>query len=459
MASCFDTIIGLSDRDCDCFATGRPDGSGLLTQQKLSWEFQKFTCPDTPPSPFTLTTTFNLPTDDPEANIQLFAGTALEKDVDFTITGANQITITTPVPGQVYQVWYLATIQAVLSVAEYTQSDSGLYITDLLPEEEIAGMESCDETIWDLLVKARQTAIREFQAALNTTMVRRFQVKQETFEGFIGEARGAQYMTTTPVYAGIRIRTNAVRSGYLKIKRILALFEATGTISCTIYNKDGIAVSPAFDIDTAANGRAVTDVNITLPLLGDFESEQDYFLVYTYNAANKPKLNLTVCGCGTNKFTPHTDVNNYPVAAKYTGKNAWHNWILVGGWQQDDLDFSSASDQVSTYMNGLALEVEVGCDIAEGLCNMLGNFDSNQYAMSSAMAIQRKAAAYLVKRRRSASTPNRNNLVMTKGLQEQVAEWEGDFAEIMQFLTTNIPSTANDCLECKARTQLTGIFG
>lgn len=458
MANCFDTIIGLSDRDCDCFTTGRPDGSGVLTQQKLSWQYEKFTCPDIPPDPFTITTTFNLPVGDPEATIQLFAGSALEMGADFTVTGAKEITITTPVPGQVYQIWYLATIQTTLAVAEYTQSDSGLYITDLLPEEEIDGLQGCDDTLWDLMVKARQVAISEFQAALNTTMTRRFKVKRQTFSGFVGEPKGAQYMATTPVYAGIRIRTNPIRSGYLKIKRIMAMFEATGTISCTIYNKAGVAVSPSFNVSTLAGQRAVTDINMTLPLLADFETEQDYFLVYAFNPANKPKLNLTVCGCGINKFTPVTDVNNYPVLTDYTENRSWHNFFMCGGWEQDDLNFDNSPDQVAVYMNGLALEVEAGCDMAQGLCSMLGSFSANQYAMSVAMAIQRKSAAWLVKRRRSSSVPNRNNLIITEGLKADLERWEGEFAEIMQFLTSNIPANANDCLDCRARTTVQSIL-
>ena len=458
MADCFDTIIGLSDRDCDCFTTGRPDGSGVVVSQRQGWEFEKFTAGDSPTSPFVITTTYNLPTDDPEANIQVFAGVSLIQGTDYTITGTKQISITTPVPGQVYQVWYLANIQSSLSVSEYSESDSGLYITDLLPEEEINGLQSCDETIWNLMVKARTNAIREFQAALNTTMTRRWNLKKSTFEGFVGDAKGAQYMDTTPVYAGIRIRTNPLRSGYLKIKRIMAMFEATGTISATIYDQHGTAVTPSFNINTTAGGRAITTVNIELPLLGDFEQEQDYFLVYEYSGANRPKLNLTTCGCGGSKFTPFRDVNNYPVNGNYSGKQAWQNFILIGGWQQDDLDFDSADDQVSIYMNGLSLEIETGCDMAKGLCSMLSGFDSNQYAMSAAMAIQRRAAAWLVKRRRSSSSPNRNNLVLTDGLKAQLAEWEGEFAEIMQFLSSNIPATANDCLECKPKTKLSSIL-
>lgn len=458
MADCFDTIIGLSDRDCDCFSAGRPDGSGAVVSQRQAWEFEKFDAGDSPASPLILTTEYNLPTDDPEAKIQLFAGSSLIQGTDYTITGAKEITILTPVPGQVYQIWYLANIQSSQAVAEYSVSDSGLYITDLLPEDEIAALTSCDGTIWDELVKARSIAIKEFQATLNATMSRRYQLTRQTFEGFIGEAKGAQYMATTPVYAGLRIRTNPLRSGYLKIKRIMSLFEATGTISATIYNGAGEAVSPSFNIATQAGARAITEVNIELPLVQDFEEEQDYFLVYAFNASNKPKLNLLSCGCN-GSISQIRNVENYPVATNYTGRHGWHNFILVGGWEQDDLDFENADDEVSIYMNGLSLEIEVGCDMAKGLCTMLSGFGSNPYAMSAATAIQRRAAAWLINRRRRSSYPNRNDLIMTDELKDDLRTWEGEFAEIMQFLSTNIPATSNDCLECKPRTKLASILG
>jgi hypothetical protein len=34
-------------------------------------------------------------------------------------------------------------------------------------------------------------------------------------------------------------------------------------------------------------------------------------------------------------------------------------------------------------MNGLSLEIEVGCDTAAGLCGMVETFGANPYAMSS----------------------------------------------------------------------------
>lgn len=461
MADCFSNIVGLSDRDCDCFSTGRPDAPVSSTVNRQSWQYQKFTAPDAPPDPYTLTTTYDLPEDE-EAHVQLFAGGALQAaGVDFTVTGARQITITTPIPGQVYQIYYLATAAVETDTPAYSESASGLFITDLLPEEEVAALAGCDKTLWDMMTKARSIAVKEFQAAMNTTLARRYKPKFPTFSGNIGESKGTDYLGAGSTYAGLRIRTNGMRSGYLKIKRILSLFEATGSVNVTLYNVHGTVVVPSFSITTAAGGRVANSVSIDLPLLGDFEAEQDYFLVFEYDAANRPKLNKINCGC-SRAFSPTLSVSTYTpqghdpyqVSGKYryTGANAWHNFLMIGGWQGDSVaNFYDAPDTVTQYMNGLCLEVEIGCDIVEGLCAMVSTFGANEYAMSVATAIQRKAAAWLLDRRLSSSLPNRASAVNRDQLTANVRKWEGEFAEIVAYLSANIPATGHDCFECIPR--------
>lgn len=462
--------MGLSDRDCDCFSDGRPDTATTASQNRLTWTFQKFTAPDSPPDPYALTVTYDLPTGAAqEAGIQLFSGgQLLTLDTDFSVSGAKEITVTTPVPGQVYQIYYLASVPETVSIPAYTESDSGLYLTDLLPEEEVAALAGCDKTLWDMYQKAREIAIKEFKAALNTTIARRYQPKLPAFRGSIGETTG-DYLTAATDYAGVRIRTNGMRSGYLKITRIMALFQATGSVTVTIYDRSGTVVVPAFSIATSAGGKAITTVDINLPLLGDFQSQQDYFLVYEYDAANKPRQNKIACACNRNfsptlsasAFTPlgydaHDRRRGQP---RHTGGQAWHNYIMLGGWTGDSVsDFSDAPDTVTQYLNGLVLDIEIGCDMTAGLCGMVESFGANEYAMSAAMAIQRRAAAWLVNRRYSSSLPNRANAVNRDELLAQARKWEAEYAEIVSYLSANIPESAHDCYECVPRVRTGSIL-
>ncbi len=468
MADCFQTVIGLSDRDCDCFETGRPDSAVNSTQLRSDWAFLRVTAPENPSDPYTITTPYDLP-EDADKHIQLFSGGQLQiNGIDFTVTGAKEITILLPIPFQVYQLYYLANIPTTVSTPAYSQSDSGLFITDLLPEEEIAALASCDQTLWDLMEKSRSIAIKEFRAALGATLTRRYDPKFSAFDGNIGETKHTGYLASAKSYAGVRIRTNGMRSGYLKITNILALFETTGTVNITIYDSAGTVVVPSFPITTVGGGKSVTPVDITLPLLGDFEHEQDYFIVYSYSGANRPALNKTYCGCDR-AFTPVTDVNTFTPAGydpafssakhQYRGRYAWHNFIMLGGWEGDSVSgFSDAPDQVTEYMNGLCLQIEVGCDMARGLCGMVQTFGANEYAMSVATAIQRRAAAYLVERRLRSSQPNRANAVNRDELAKSAATWMAEFSEIVQWLSQNLPATSLDCFECKPRIKTAGIL-
>lgn len=466
MADCFQTIIGLSDRDCDCFKDGRPGGV-ISAGAREAWYTESFNCPEDQADPFVIETAYDIPTDHSIVALQVFGeGTLLELDNDFTVDAIRQITIGAPTPGATYQILYFTTIS---TAPAYTESQSGLYITDLLPEEEIAGLAKCDQTLWSLMGKARDIAIKEFRAALNATLTQRYKPKHETFKGFLGENKGADVLTTSKTRAGIRIRTAGIRSGYLRITRIMSMFQASGTVQITIYKGYLINEStgemelevavPAFDITTTANGRAITTVNIDLPLLSEFSQQQDYLITYQYSTANKPTLNELICGC--KNWSPMRSASSYSLQSsrKHAGPYAWHNFFALGGWEGDiSGGKTTAPDQVTQYLNGLCLEIEAGCDLSTGLCGMVQSFGSNPYAMSVATAIQRKAAEYLVRKRLASSLPNRNNAVNREAIEKEANAWAGEFAEVLQYLSTNMPETSNDCLECKPLVRMGSIL-
>jgi len=461
--TCFDTIVGLSNRDCDCFDTGRPEGSEESLTTFGGWQYEQFTCPEDQVGAWTITTAYTLPTDI-AAKVQLFAaGTLLDAGTDFTKTGANTLSVTTPVAGAVYQIWYEARITTYETIPAYNVSQSGLYIADLMPEEDLAGLESCDETIWTLYQWARATAIKTLTTDLNVSLQKRFKTKYNAWAGWIGDKKVSERLTTTSQYAGIRIRTNGMRSGYLKIASISTYFQQSGTIAITIYDQDGAVVVPSFNVTTDAGVKANTAVNIMLPLLDDASSVQDYFLVYEYDSDNKPALNKVYCKpCGWENYTPTYNADTYELhgpVMKPTLRTGWHNYVAIGGWEGDSVsDFSDAPAEMSQYMNGLVLQIETGCDLAAGLCSMVAGFGSNPFAMSVATAVQHKAAELLVRKRLTTSQINRNNAVNREALATEAERWAGHYAEIMAYLTTNVPETANDCLMCRPKMQMKGIL-
>ena len=461
MANCFETLVGLSDRDCDCFSDGRPSG-GAASATKQVWKYQTFESGTDPDTPLGLKTTYVLPDTLSADNIQLFAdGELLEVDTDYGRDGDNEISVLSPDANTFYQLWYLAQVPEITFTPAYNQSLSGRYISQLLDEDEIKGLVKCDKTVWDIYTEAREIAIKDFTQSLNANITRRFESARKTFSGYVGDSAIHGTLSTTAAYAYVRLHTNPIKSGYLRINRIMALFSATGVVPVTIYAGDGTVMTPTFNVNTQANRKAFTEVGLVLPLLGDFNSVQDYFLVFEVDPANLPKLNKVYCSsCNGQKAI--TNVNHYSLsgewATNYQKALGWQNWLLAGGGVCDSVsDFSGVSDTLSEYMNGLALEIEVGCDLADGLCNLTTNPTSPE-AMAAAMFIQRRAAAIAVRKRLTSSTPARANFANREALEKEVGLWEAEAAEAMKYLSDNLNDTMNDCVKCKPRMRMGGVL-
>lgn len=449
MASCFDKLVGITDVDCDCFGDDRPESTSVPVRSE--WTLETFTVDFTG----VFTTEYDLP-DDMATHSQLFQdGVQLIEGTDYEATNTKEVTVTTPDIGATYQFWYYAGVPVI----PYNESTSGLYITDLLPLEEVSGLASCENSVWAMYQRARATAIKEVVASINSAALVRNKIKYNTFSGYVGATEPTEFLTSFYAYCGVRIRTNAIRSGYLKINRIVSMFEKTGTVNLTVYAADGTVVTPTFEITTQANRKSITDVGLTLPLLGDFNTAQDYFLVFEYDSENRPKLNKTACSSCSGQ-TPITAISRYggtEWASTYRGALAWNNYLIVGGWQGDSVaDFSSAPTTVESYLNGLALDIEVGCDLVAGLCNLATG--TGPQTMAVATAIQRRAASLLVDSRNNSSTPNRNNFVNREALESSSRQWGADYMEALEYIRQNVTPETNDCVICKPRISMSTIL-
>jgi hypothetical protein len=445
-SDCFKYVVGLSNRDCDCHFTGRPAAG------TEDWHTETFILSA---GANTVTSEYDLPETPAAANLQVFKNNELiDLITDYTVVG-NAISLTAA-DGDFLQIFYRTSIPATDA---YKESKSGLFITDLLPEEELTGLAGCDETLWDLIESARTNAVREFRAALNATLQRRNHPRFHTFAGNIGkaEAEGGP-LVTDKRFAGLHIRTNGLKSGYLKINRMLAMFTGSGSVNVTILDQYGVIACPAFSIQTKANRQSINAVDVKLPLQDSAYHEQHYYIIFEYDANNKPLMNKTVCASCA-KFSPSRDTEN-PVFAERRDKHAWANYLVIGGWEGDSIEaFTEEPAEVSEYMNGLSLEVEIGCDVNQGLCGILTGFDSNPWAASIAAAIQRKAAVTLLQKRLASSKANRLNSVNQDALRDQMGRWEAEYAEIITYISNNIPQDVNECLECTQRVKMASILG
>lgn len=455
MENCFETLVGITNTGgCDC-DQDRPDGKDTVQR----WYYEVFHSDADPDDTLVFTAQYKLPAG--EALVELYENG--ERVDDSRISRSGKIlTITDPLPGAYYQLWYYAYVSAAAIIPAYDTSTSGLYLSDILPIEEVAGLATCDADVWEMVMQKRTYVIKEVIASMNTAVKKTSLERYPKFSGYVGTEQSTAYLDTTYGYAGIRIRTNPIKSGYLRIRRIASYFEKTGVISAWLLDKNGTVVTPELKIRTIGGGRkCVNDIGITLPMLDDFNTCQDYFLMFRYDVSNRPRLNKTYCApCNKSGITPITFVNRYgtlnPWPDDYRGPLSWNNYIITGGYVTDTLeDFADAPDTVSEYMNGLAMEIEVGCDLTKGYCKMLEG--QGPEIMAVATAIQRRWAAELVGAKNRSSAPSRSNIAKGQQQASDAAVWEAEYAEVMTYLVSTINEDSNDCVMCKPKIQMSGL--
>jgi hypothetical protein len=331
----------------------------------------------------------------------------------------------------------------------YDTSQSGLYIADYPPFLEMDGYNECGQgSVWDVLDRAREQAIAAFTADTNAALMTVFQSRRDRFKGQIGDATGREALSTSSTYAGARIACNPVRGGTLKITAIGTLFSAAGTITAKIINSRNQQVGSDIPL-TVANGFHLNTIStpIELPTYIDYDSKHEYFLVYTHNPANPAKLN-TVSGCCG--FYPRFDMAAPMWKGQYSGSKAWANWVMAGGWTGNSLtDFDLCGASTGTQLNGLSLQVELGCDVGLLLCNGSLDFSTDPQALSIAYAILWKSLSNAASLLLGSTKLTRTATANREYLKEARADWDRKYETNLNYIVQQATISSNDCLACK----------
>lgn len=329
---------------------------------------------------------------------------------------------------------------------DYNLSDSGLYISGLLEPKFIDGLLNCDQgdSVWELMEMVRDLAIRYFIADSNALLMQGNKLKRQSYYGGLGSSVYTKDLTLTSMdYAGVRIMTPLIRSGYLKIKRIGLLLNTTQAVTLYIYDRNGTLLH-TLNLNSTANVHTQNDItDITLPLFDEYLDYMEYFIFYQVNGF-QPKNNGVIGCTSCQKNKPGWG------AYYFDHKHPWMHWLNVGGFHSTGLpDFMNSSASGSDYMNGLTFQIELGCLVNEVFCKDQLDFNGNTLAQAMAVAIQYKTAALFVEK--LLKTPNLNRLVMTwrEQLDKDRTEWLKTYQDMIAYITQNVDIEANDCFECK----------
>ena len=330
--------------------------------------------------------------------------------------------------------------------AGYDISDSGLYLSDLLEPSFIDGLLNCDQgaSVWTLMEDVRDLAIRNFIADSNALMLQSNKLRRQPYYGGLGMSTFTRDLSVVNgYYAGARIITPIIRSGYLKIKKIGLLLNTTTPLTLDIYDRNGTNLY-TLNLNATANIHTVNDItDITLPLYDDYLDYMEYWFIYTVNGF-QPKNN-GVYSCVTCE-------RNKPEWGQfiYSPKHKWSNWLNIGGFTSAALpNFMNTTTSGVSSLYGLTFQVELGCLVNEVFCKDQLDYEGNTLAQGMALAIQKLSAVYFIDKILTSPNLNRDIMINREQLGIMKQEWIAGYQEMIHYITDNIDVTATDCFECR----------
>lgn len=336
----------------------------------------------------------------------------------------------------------------------WNTSDSGLYIADLLsPIGALGPLDDCSGTNnpWNVLASGRRQAINAFVGDLPVVMSKRNKAARAEFSGTIGKATGRNVVNTSATYAGMRIYCESIRDGIFEVTKIGGVFNASGTVSVTVYNQDNEEVAGPYTLTTTAGNYVETTLPeaLSLPMYLDNGGNAEYFFAYAVNQSNLPRQVDGTCGCGG--FFPYFDLSK-PFMQGQTGSRAFSNWMMVGGFTSDSLTefdlFRKNCKSVGIGTYGLTITATLKCDAARFAC--VDGYDyTNPIHRTIAHAIYYKAAAIAIGQMLLSPVPTRGAVVNRDGWMEAKLSYEGEYNMRMTYIGEKADPTAGGCLMCK----------
>lgn len=325
-------------------------------------------------------------------------------------------------------------------------SRSGLYLDELEGLESLSSLANCEDgNIWEVGAKAISRAITLFKADTNALLLSRYKEKQKKYSGLLGWTKTKHIRNLNSNCGGMVIFCRPIRNGYMKITDLGLIFDQTGTVNILIYDQYNNLYETG-SYSTMAGVKKSNTVDIKLPCVTDMYGQMTYFIVYEVTN-NKPLDNVVGCGCGG--FDEVFDINKPYYFGNWGGSNSWANWAMAGGWQGDDMaSFSDDLTNISSYANGISLNVEFSCNTSESFCDELSNMD-NALAMCIALAVRYKAASLIASKEFHSTRLTRESFISKDLLEARAKEWDYLYTEKVTYLLQNIDLSQSDCLSCK----------
>ena len=327
--------------------------------------------------------------------------------------------------------------------ADYTTSDSGLYMDEVIPLHKWESILNCKEgeNVFTFMETARDNAIIDFRIDATEILTRYNKLLRNPFKGRIGKVKRSGILSslTSNYYYGIVLRVDDVVGGEIIVTDISTIFENNGTVDVYLYNNLNTLIG-TYTVNTVANAVTGNTVSITLPTHSEYVENLEYYFLVQYDGANEPYDNEFYDDC------------NSLCTAKPTRSNKQFGYLdymtpsgigLSSVADLSDLTFSS-----NNRCYGLSLGLTVRCKVEEIWCYDEMDYVGNSVDMAIAKCIRLKACLNLIRDISLSENLNFDTIIDRQTLGEWQEQWVGEYSEMIDFIVKNIDVTKTDCFEC-----------
>jgi len=329
-------------------------------------------------------------------------------------------------------------------------SNSGRYIdeTEGLSLNIADAAADCEQgSVWEMLATARENAILNFKTDLMSRLLNIYKHRRKPFSGLMGGGDFKNSITNqTGTYAGIQIACANILSGVMSIKRIGLVFDQVADFTIYVYDNVQDAVLAQYDVH--ANANALTWFDLPSPLslnMNNYGNESPRYWIIYPTGVYKPKDNRASCGCGGAHYKYYWNLEK-PKFIPYE-KYRWSEFVMLTGTNGDTIS-DRANWSTNQYLQGLLLDVDFKCKVADLICTDAIDFESNEVAATMAAAIQYRAASFVIDNILAASKIDRYTMTDRERLMGKKNTYTKEYLDRLEWVAQKINIEANDCLVC-----------
>lgn len=316
-------------------------------------------------------------------------------------------------------------------------STSGFYVHELegvVSIETVKDVVSCQK-LYEFYQTLLSNSITDVADDLSAAINERYKKRDSDYVGFIGSRQGRQVLNITEDFAGLKIAVHPSSGGVVVIKNIGILMDQTAEFNVEIYRRyvdiDAYELVDTIEgVNSTANVYTdnILEEKIILPMQIENEGKLEYYFLYNKSliAGMDPLNNLASCGCGYKE-------------------NRLKKLISYGGVAGDSVD-NMGNWNMTTYGNGIVLDVEVRCNAEAILCKMFNN--SPEWGKYVAHAVIYKAAWKIHKAILSSNAITQEVMSNRESVKENMTDFENEYWTRIKYLVQNVDLTLTDCYQC-----------